>query len=198
MSETKSEMEIETMSEQETIDTPETSADSTETVDLSAEVEKWKSLSRKNEAQAKANSQAAKELDDLRKASQTDQEKLIAATREETALQVRREFAGKLVDAELKASLNGRVLDASAILSFDKTSFITDSGEIDTAALTAWVEAHTKSNEPVIPDLGQGVRGKNVSGTAQIRSRADLVNMTNSEILEARKDGRLDSLMGKN
>lgn len=185
---------------EETIETTETPSEETtvETTDLSAEVEKWKSLSRKNEAQAKANASAAKELEDLRKASLTDQEKLIASTREETALAVRREFAAKLVDAELKAALNGKVLDAASLLSFDKSSFIDETGEIDTTAIAGWVEAHTKSNEPVLPDLGQGIRGKNVSGVAQIRSRADLANMTPKEILEARTDGRLNALMGKN
>ena len=185
---------------EETIETTEPISEETpvETTDLSAEVEKWKSLSRKNEAQAKANAQAAKELEDLRKASLTDQEKLIASTREETALSVRREFAGKLVDAELKAALNGKTLEAASLLSFDKNSFIDETGEIDTTALAAWVEAHTKSTDTTLPDLGQGIRGKNVSGVAQIRSRADLANMTPAEILEARKDGRLNALMGKN
>jgi hypothetical protein len=37
-----------------------------------------------------------------------------------------------------------------------------------------------------------------MSGSAQIRSREDLSNMSNTEILAARKDGRLDILLGKN
>ena len=53
----------------ETPETPEVETTEAEipveTTDLSVEVEKWKSLSRKNEQQAKANAAAAKELEEL-------------------------------------------------------------------------------------------------------------------------------------
>jgi hypothetical protein len=173
-----------------------TEEQTTETVDLSSEVEKWKTLSRKNEAQAKANAAAAKELEELRKANLSEQERLIEATKTETAKSVRQEFAGKLVEAELKSALNGKVLDGNAILSFDKNSFIDENGNVDSTAISTWVEAHSKSSEPTFPDLGQGLRGK-TSGKSQIRSREELQTMSRQEILEARKDGRLDSLMGK-
>lgn len=175
----------------------ETETESTETVDLSSEVEKWKNLSRKNEAQAKANAQAAKELEELKKASLTDQERLIESTRAETAQAIRKEFAGKLAEAELKSALTGKVLEGNAILSFDKSSFIDENGDVDSAAISAWVEAHTKPADAPLPDLGQGIRGKTISGKAPIRSRDELLTMSNAEILEARKDGRLDALMGK-
>jgi hypothetical protein len=42
------------------------------------EVAKWKSLSRKNEEQAKANADKAKKLDEIEAANQTEQEKLTA------------------------------------------------------------------------------------------------------------------------
>lgn len=163
---------------------------------LQAEVDKWKSLSRKNEQQAKANMAAAKELEEIRKSQLTDTEKLIEQTKEETALSVRREFASKLVDAELKTQLSGRVLDAGALLSFDKSTFIQDDGNIDSEAIQSWVEAHSKETGTPAPDLGQGARGNNPS-KAQIRSRDELQNMSPAEILQARKEGRLDSLMGK-
>ena len=177
--------------EQET-QTPELS----EAEKLQAEVDKWKSLSRKNEQQAKANMAAAKELEEIKKSQLSDTERLIAETKEQTALSVRREFAGKLVDAELKSQLNGRLLDAGALLSFDKSSFIDDEGNINTEAIQSWVEAHSKTTEIPAPDLGQGARGNNPS-KAQIRSRDELQNMSPAEILQARKEGRLDSLMGK-
>lgn len=163
---------------------------------LKAEVDKWKSLSRKNEQQAKANIAAAKELEEIKKSQLTETEKLIEQTKQETALSVRKEFAGKLVDAELKAQLNGRVLDAGAVLSFDKSSFITETGDIDSEAIQSWVEAHSKTTETPAPDLAQGNRGNNPA-KAQIRTRDELQNMSPSEILQARKEGRLDSLMGK-
>lgn len=185
--------------ETEVIETPETQTDTPELSEaekLKAEVDKWKSLSRKNEQQAKANLAAAKELEEIKKSQLSDTERLIAETKEQTALSVRKEFAGKLVDAELKSQLNGRLLDAGALLSFDKASFIDDDGNPNTEAIQSWVEAHSKTTETPAPDLGQGTRGNNPS-KAQIRSRDELQNMSPAEILQARKEGRLDSLMGK-
>ena len=167
-----------------------------ETDALKAEVDKWKSLSRKNEQQAKSNGQAVKELDEIRKSQLTDTEKLIEQTREETSQAVRKEFAVKLVDAEFKSLLGGRSLDGSSLLDFDKSSFIQGDGNIDLEGIQSWVEAHSTKAEQTIPDLGQGARGKNPS-KSQIRSRDELKSMSPAEIMAATKDGRLDSLMGK-
>jgi len=179
-------------------DTIDTETEATETVDLNSEVEKWKALSRKNEAQAKANAQAAKELEALKQASLSDQERLIETTKAETRQAVRLEYASKLAEAELKSALNGKVLEGNSILNFDKSNFIDENGDVDSTAIQAWVEAHTKTAEVPLPDLGQGIRSKTISGTSQIRSRDELSNMTPQEILAARTDGRLDALMGKN
>ena len=182
--------------ESEPVVSPEI-VEETETVDLSAELEKWKTLSRKNEQQAKANAAAAKELEDLKKSQLTDQERLVESTKEETRRAVRMEFATKLVDAELKSALNGRVLDGGSLLEFDKSSFIDDDGNVDSESVTTWVEAHSSTGDVPKPDLGQGNRGEK-SRLAQITSREELSNMSPADILAARKDGRLDSLMGKN
>lgn len=184
--------QLETTEATDTVETPELS----EMEQLQAEVDKWKSLSRKNEQQAKANVAAAKELEEIKKSQLTETEKLVEQTKSETALAVRREFATKLVDAELKSALQGRVMDAGALLSFDKSSFVQDDGNIDSDAIQSWVEAHSKPSDVPNPDLGQGNRGKNPS-KAQIRSREELQNMSPAEILQARNEGRLDTLMGK-
>jgi len=183
--------------ETEVIETSETPENDLPEMDkLQAEVEKWKSLSRKNEQQAKANVAAAKELEEIKKSQLSETEKLIEQTKTETAQEIRREFATKLVDAELKSALQGRVMEAGALLSFDKSFFILEDGNIDSEAVQSWVEAHSKTTEIPAPDLGQGNRGKNPS-KAQIRSRDELANMTPADILQARKEGRLDTLMGK-
>ena len=183
--------------ETEVIETSETPENDLPEMDkLQAEVEKWKSLSRKNEQQAKANVAAAKELEEIKKSQLSETEKLIEQTKTETAQEIRREFATKLVDAELKSALQGRVMEAGALLSFDKSSFILEDGNIDSEAVQSWVEAHSKTTEIPAPDLGQGNRGKNPS-KAQIRSRDELANMSPADILQARKEGRLDTLMGK-
>ena len=144
----------------------------------------------------KTYSQASKELDEARKAQLTEQERLIEQTKEDTAKAVRLEFAEKMVEAELKSSLQGRNLTGDAILEFNKNVFIDDDGNIDSEAIATWVETHTTTTEAPKPDLGQGARGQ--KGTlAAIRTRDELSTMTPEEILAARKDGRLDALMGK-
>ena len=184
--------EVSDATETET-ETPELS----ETDTLRAEVSKWKSLSQKYEQRSKSNSAAVKELDEIRKSGLTDTEKLIEQTREETSQAIRKEYAGKLVDSELKTSLAGRSLDGSSLLDFDKASFILSDGNIDSEAIQSWVEAHSTKAEPRTQDLAQGARGQNPS-KSQIRSRDELANMSPKEILDARNDGRLDGLMGKN
>ena len=168
----------------------------TTVADLEAQVAKWKALSQKTEKQAKANDQAVRELGELRKNQLTDQERLVESAKDETRLAVRVEFAGKLVDAELKSSLAGRSLDASALLDFDKSTFITDGGDVDSDAIGAWVETHSIKTGLAKPELGQGARGSQ-SDLSQISTRDDLKNMTAAQVLEARTSGRLDSLMGK-
>tara|TARA_R110002126_G_scaffold118298_5_gene258305 strand:- start:594 stop:1172 length:579 start_codon:yes stop_codon:yes gene_type:complete len=174
-----------------------TDQETTETVDLESEVEKWKTLSKKNEQMARANKDAAKELDALRKSQLSDTERLIESTKDETRLAVRMEFAEKLVDAELKSNLTGRVLDGNALLDFDKSKFVDHDANIDSDAIQAWVDENSTKTDAPKPDLGQGARGSQTS-LAQIRSRDELTNMSRDDILSARKDGRLDSLMGKN
>jgi hypothetical protein len=144
----------------------------------------------------KTYTQASKELDEVRKSQLSDTERLIEQTKDDTRKAVRLEFAEKLVEAELKSSLKGRTLEGDAILTFDRTAFINDSGDIDSEAIATWVEAHSTHPDAPKPDLGQGARGDKNS-LAQIRSRDELTNMSPGEILQARKDGRLDSLMGK-
>lgn len=144
----------------------------------------------------KTYTQASKELDEIRKSQLSDTERLIEQTKEDTRRAVRLEFAEKLVEAELKSSLKGRTLEGDAILAFNKTAFIDDNGDIDSEAIATWVEAHSTHPEAPKPDLGQGSRG-NKNSLAQIRTRDELDGMTPAEILQARKDGRLDALMGK-
>ena len=190
--------QIETTEAPEAVDqsTESEAPELSETDTLKAEVDKWKSLSRKNEQQAKANIAAAKELETIRQSQLTETEKLIEQTKTETALSVRREFANKLADAELKSALQGKLMDADSLLSFEKSSFILDDGNIDSEAIQSWVEAHSKTTDTPATDFGQGARGNNPS-KSQIRTRDELKNMSPADILTARNDGRLDSLMGK-
>jgi hypothetical protein len=73
------------MPEPEEPTTPETGPDPKPApkpeMDWQAEAEKWKTLSRKNEEQAKANAEAAKRLADLEESQKTEGQKLTEANR---------------------------------------------------------------------------------------------------------------------
>lgn len=169
------------------------SDDTSEPVDLDAELAKWKEQARKHERRAKDNAAAAKELDDIKKSQLTEQERLVAETRQSTL----QEVAGKLVDAEFKAATQGRFVSPDAALAFDRKEFISPDGEIDSDAIRTWVEANTMTPEQPKVDFGQGSRG-NDAKLGMIRSRDELQDMSPSEILKARQDGRLDYLLNKN
>src|SRR5438270_6909774 len=70
-------------------------------VDYRAEAEKWKALSRQNEAQAKANASAAKRLADLEEAQKTEAQKLADAkvAAEKAAVDAQTELARYKVSA---------------------------------------------------------------------------------------------------
>lgn len=98
-----------------------------------AEAAKWKALSRKHERQSKAN---AAELDKLRKAGLSDQDKAIEEAREAGRAEAAKASATKLAAAELKAV----GVPKDLVEDLDLTKFLDDSGEVDADK----VEAHAK------------------------------------------------------
>lgn len=136
--------------------------------DWKAEHEKTLREARKWEERAKSNSTAAKELEQLRKASMSEQEKAVESARSEARSEALRTVGGRLVDAEVKVAAAGRNVDVDALLEgLDRGRFLSDDGEPDSKAITAWVDriAPKANGEPasVFPDLGQGRR----QGTAK-------------------------------
>lgn len=86
-------------------ETDETKTDTT-APDLTAEVEKWKALSRKNEQRAKDNEEAAKRLAELENANKSDLEKALARAEAAEKQLAEREQADKaraLADEVAKA-----------------------------------------------------------------------------------------------
>ena len=79
--------------------------------DWKAEADKWQALARKHEDRAKTNSQAAKELEEFRRQSMTDQERAIEAARSEAKQEAVAAFAGRVAEAELRAAAAGRLTD---------------------------------------------------------------------------------------
>jgi len=164
-----------------------TEGDTSEAVDLESELAKWKEQARKHERRAKDNAAAAKELDEIKKSQLSEQERLVAETRQSTM----QELAGKLVDAEFKAATKGRFVSPDAALAFNRSEFVSPDGDIDTDAIQTWVEANTVTQDQPKVDLGQGQRG-DTAKLSMIRSADELSNMSPDDILKARQEGRLD------
>lgn len=147
---------------------PAASTDTGETTDWKAEAEKWQALSRKHEDRAKANSTAAKELEQVRQAAMTDTEKAVAIAKAEGRKEALSAMGARLVDAEVKAAVTGRNVNVDALLDgLDRSRFLTDDGEPDTKAIAAWVDKlapRADTANGFRPDLGQGARGAPASG----------------------------------
>lgn len=154
--------------------TPDAPADTTDvtetdTKDWKAEAEKWQTLARKNEERAKANSTAAKELEQLRQQTMSDTEKAIAQARSEGRAEALSTMTSKLVTAEVRAAAAGRMSEdqlATLIEGLNTSAFVNDDGEVDQARVSRFVDGlapqpdETATN--TFPDLGQGARGQSL------------------------------------
>lgn len=163
---------------------PDTGTTDGPTVDHAAEAEKWKAQARKHEDRAKANATAAKELENLKLASMGETEKAVEAGKAEARTAALAEVGGKLVAAEFKVAANGRI-DVDTLLSgLDTSKFLTEDGDPDTDAITAWVdkvapaENQAPAGFPPPPDLGQGVR----SGTTAKTPQADFASFIGGQL----------------
>jgi SpoVK/Ycf46/Vps4 family AAA+-type ATPase len=146
--------------------TPDAPADTTQTAtdeapDLTAELEKWKSLARKQEERAKANAKAAQELEQLKQQSMSDIERAVAEAKAEGRTEVVREASTKVALATLKAAAAGRFeLTEEFLEGVNLAAFVDDDGEVDEAKVAKFIEGIAPKDEPRrIPDLGQGPRG---------------------------------------
>lgn len=148
--------------------TTETTTETTETVapaeivDWKAEAEKWKAQSRKNEDRAKANATAAKELEDLKRQSMSDQEKAIEQAKTEARAQALAEVIADRVHAAFTRAAAGR-LDAEQVdelvNGINVAAFVDTDGKVDAAKVAQFIERIAPTSEPAFPDLAQGVRG---------------------------------------
>lgn len=160
----------------------------TETVDWEAKYKEMQKHSREWEKRAKAAEPAAKKLADIEEASKSELEKAQAAlaavqrdVAEKEAAALRAQVA---LEKGLTPSQAKRLVGASR-----------EELEADADELLADLKA---SKSPVAPTPeGQGKQGEPVGQTKQITSRDELKSMSPQEIVQARKDGRLDGLLGK-
>lgn len=125
--------------------TEETATETTETdvKDWQAEAGKWQALARKNEERAKNNAAAAKELEKVRAAAMTDQEKAVAEAELRGRTGALAQVGARLAQAEFRAAAAGK-LDEPTLAGFleyaDLTKFIGDDGEPNAKAIDAAVK----------------------------------------------------------
>lgn len=137
--------------------------------------------SRKWEDRAKANAKAAKDLEEVRRQSMTEQEQAVAEAVAAARAATLAEVGAELVDAEVtaaaaKLTAGGRTVDADALLEgIDRARFLGEDGKPDSAAIATWLDrvapkAAEQPKEqqpaPAFPDLGQGNRGGGQSNMA--------------------------------
>lgn len=171
--------------QQETTTTPETQP--VETIDWKAEAGKWKALSRKNEDRARENAEKAHRLDQIEEQSKSEIQK---------ALEAKAAAEERATKAEATA-LRARVAAAKGV----DADLLTGSTEEEVAAcadrLLSWRDS-TTTTKPVPPSTSSsdaGARGDDVQGPSQL-SREDLKGMTPEEINKARREGRLNKILG--
>lgn len=140
---------------------PETGEPSAET-DWKAEATKWAELARKNETRAKANAEAARELDRLKRQSMSETDRAVAEAVAKAHREAQERFGSRLVDAEVRAVAAGRAVNVDALLEgLDRSRFLTDDGDPDVKGIAAWLDkvapkVNAENGRQL--DLGQGAR----------------------------------------
>lgn len=151
-------------------DTTTTTTDKTttdpaqDTTDWKAKFEEVQAQARKHEDRAKANADAAKELEKLRQSTMNETEKAVSQAKLEVRTEVLREVGGKLAEAQVRVAAAGRNVDVDALIDgIDASKFLDVNGDPDTKAITAWIDKVAPATDDGTGgkqrDLGLGARG---------------------------------------
>jgi hypothetical protein len=163
--------------------TPEVTEETTP--DLTAEVEKWKAMARKNEQRAKDNADAADKLSKIEDANKTELEKLTerAAAAEQRAAQI--ELASIRNEIALEKGLTPS--QAKRLIGGTREDLAADADDL---------LADLKQSKPSVAPSSdaQGKQGEPVGQGAQI-TRQQLDSMSSEQINQARRDGKLNTLL---
>lgn len=154
-------MPEETQEQQEVVQEDESAPQGEDTTDWKAESRKWEARAKKDADKAKANAKAAQELVEFKQQSMSEAEKAIDAARAEGRTSALAEAGGKLAAAEIRAVAAGRMDDeqvAELVGSLDLSKFLTETGNVNAEAVTAFVGRIAPQQTTTFPDLGQGAR----------------------------------------
>lgn len=201
------------MSEQvetETVETEETVTDATSAEETGAqetEVEDpaagLKSALQKERALNKANAKRIKELEQA--AADRDKspdEKALDDARREAAAEATQAANIRVVRSEFRALAKERGLDPNTAtkLADLSTVEVDDDGNVDGDALTAAIDAVIADHPSLVPSRFEGTADQGNPGTSgapkQITSADQLKNMSAEEVNKARREGRLNKLLG--
>lgn len=129
----------------------------------------------------------AEKYDGLAAASRTDQERAVAEARTAAQQEAAKTWGGRLVEAELRGRLAGRLDDPARVQALvegaNTSRYLTDKGDVDTEALQKWVDTiagPAKAGEqqprtpPGPPAHGSGDRGKALGGTDPWQAGRDI------------------------
>lgn len=147
----------------------------------------WKAEARKWEARAKADHELAQKWREYEDTQKSDHEKLadeLARAKEEAA-----RASSELLRLKI-ASEKGITGDATKLLKGSTQEEL----EAEADLLLSLIADQSKPKAPK-PDENQGKPAPAVQGQL---TQADLKTMTPEEIIQAKADGRLDDLLGKN
>lgn len=180
-------------------DTTDESTSTTEP-DLASELAKWKSMARKNEADAKRNAAAAAKLAKIEEAGKSELEKAqtAAAEAERRAQEAEARISKALTRAAVSAAaVKAGAIDADAVFALLPTDSVTVEGDdvkgVD-EALAALRESKPYLFGKHKPAPGSADGGRQSDKPAQW-TRADLKGKSSAEIETARRAGLLNSLM---
>jgi ribosomal protein S18 len=130
--------------------------------DTETEGPDWKALARKHEKRAKDNADAAQELAKIKAENQTPSEKALNEAREAGRAESNAVHLQALAGARLEAALTGIVDDpAEFVDDLNLAKFVTNDGEVDTAAIAATKAKYQKAATAKGPGSADGgARGR--------------------------------------
>ncbi|GAA4684566.1 hypothetical protein [Streptomyces youssoufiensis] len=140
----------------------------------------WKAHARKWEERAKANAKAQAELEKLRQAQMSDQEKAIEAAKAEGRTAAASEYGQRLAAAEFRAAVAAAGIDLGDAAEYiDVTRFVGEDGEVNVAAIKSAVTKFSR-----LAPRGPGRSGGDLGGGSGHQAPT-----LDSQIAQAKADG---------
>lgn len=156
--------------------------------ELEGKVQKYKSLMRQEEAKKK---ELWNELQGLREANMSEAEKALAEAERRGREAAKAEYEAQIRQSKLQAAAAKAGVPEEVVGLLDPGKVFGEDGEPNLELLSSLSGAKRKF-EKTASDLNIGARSNTNAGQLTL---ADLDRMTPAEVMQARKEGRLDALM---